>query len=77
MSWIDQQTPLKALSAPFNYFASHLGAFNTTVPARCFPCRRLPGRGAADLKVGGEFKKKKQQRSIMVSKESKMKRNEN
>lgn len=59
MSWIDQQTSLKAMAAPFNYFASHSGALNTTVPARCSLCRRLPGRRAAHLKVGGEEKNPK------------------
>lgn len=46
------------MSAPFNYFASHSSAFNTTAPARCSPCLWLPGRGAADLKVEGELKAK-------------------
>lgn len=59
MSWIDQKTSLKAMSAPFNYFASHSSAFNTTVPARCSLCLQLPGRRAGDLKVGGEEKKNK------------------
>lgn len=47
------------MAAPFNYFASLLGACNTTVLARCSLCLWLPGRRTADLKVAGEEKSTK------------------